>query len=122
VVMGFGHRVYKDGDVRAKLLGELCRTLVRGTAGEPLEELAAEVEAIMLERKRLAPNLDWPAARVYHALALPVKVFTPVFVVARMSGWTAHVIEQVADNRLIRPLSLYTGAAPRAYRPLADRG
>jgi citrate synthase len=122
VVMGFGHRVYKDGDVRAKLLGELCRALVSGTAGEPLEELAAEVEAIMRERKRLAPNLDWPAARVYHALGLPVKVFTPVFVVARMSGWTAHVIEQVGDNRLIRPLSLYIGPAPRPYRPLADRG
>ena len=92
VVMGFGHRVYKDGDVRAKLLGELCRDLVRGTPGEPLEALAAEVEAIMLDRKQLKPNLDWPAARVYYALDLPVKVFTPIFVVARMSGWTAHVI------------------------------
>jgi citrate synthase len=75
----------------------------------------------MLERKQLKPNLDWPAARVYHALGLPVKVFTPIFVVARMSGWTAHVIEQVGDNRLIRPLSLYSGRAPRDYRPLAAR-
>ena len=122
VVMGFGHRVYKDGDVRATLLGEMCRTLVEGTAGEPLENLAAEVEAIMLERKQLKPNLDWPAARVYHALGLPLKVFTPIFVVARMSGWTAHVSEQVGDNRLIRPLSLYSGAAPRDYVPLAARG
>ncbi|MFM7137828.1 MAG: citrate/2-methylcitrate synthase [Planctomycetota bacterium] len=121
VVMGFGHRVYKDGDVRAKLLGELCHALVRGTASEPIEELAAEVEGIMLERKQLKPNLDWPAARVYHALGLPVKVFTPIFVVARMSGWTAHVIEQVGDNRLIRPLSLYVGPAPRDYSPLPAR-
>jgi citrate synthase len=121
VVMGFGHRVYKDGDVRAKLLGEMCRELVRGTAGELIETLAAEVEGIMLERKQLKPNLDWPAARVYHALGLPVKVFTPIFVVARMSGWTAHVIEQVGDNRLIRPLSLYVGPAPREYSPLAAR-
>ena len=121
VVMGFGHRVYKDGDVRAKLLGEMCRELVRGTAGEPIETLAAEVEGIMLERKQLKPNLDWPAARVYHALGLPVPVFTPIFVVARMSGWTAHIIEQITDNRLIRPLSLYCGPAPREYQPIAGR-
>jgi len=121
VIMGFGHRVYKDGDVRAKLLGELCRALVAGTEGEAIEQLAAEVEGIMLERKKLKPNLDWPAARVYHALGLPVKVFTPIFVVARMSGWTAHVIEQIGDNRLIRPLSRYVGPAPRDYRPLSER-
>jgi len=122
VVMGFGHRVYKDGDVRATLLGRLCREMVRGTEGERLEELAARVERIMLDRKRLKPNLDWPAARVYHALGLPVKVFTPIFVVARMSGWTAHCIEQIGDNRLIRPLSAYGGPPPRDYLPLSSRG
>jgi citrate synthase len=121
VVMGFGHRVYKDGDVRAKLLGRLCRDMVRGTEGEQLEELADRVERIMLDRKALKPNLDWPAARVYHALGLPVKVFTPIFVVARMSGWTAHVIEQIGDNRLIRPMSLYCGPAPRDYVPVSSR-
>ncbi len=121
VVMGFGHRVYKDGDVRAKLLGTMCRELVQGTPGEPLEALAAEVEKLMLDRKGLKPNLDWPAARVYHALSLPVKVFTPIFVVARVSGWAAHVIEQAGDNRLIRPLSLYTGHPPRDYAPLPTR-
>lgn len=122
VVMGFGHRVYKDGDVRARLLGRLCREMVRGTEGERLEELAAAVERIMLDRKRLQPNLDWPAARVYHALGLPVQVFTPIFVVARMSGWTAHCIEQIGDNRLIRPLSAYVGQPPRDYVPAAARG
>ena len=121
VVMGFGHRVYKDGDVRAKLLGRMCRDLARGTAAEPLEDLADRVERLMLDHKGLKPNLDWPAARVYHALGLPVSVFTPIFVVARMSGWTAHIIEQIGDNRLIRPLSLYCGAPPRDYRPLAHR-
>lgn len=121
VVMGFGHRVYKDGDVRAKLLGALCRNMVRGSDGEPLEALAATVERLMLERKGLKPNLDWPAARVYHALGLPVKVFTPIFVVARMSGWTAHVVEQIGDNRLIRPLSQYCGPAPREHVPLDAR-
>ena len=121
VVMGFGHRVYKDGDVRAKLLGEMCTELVRGTPGEPIEKLAAEVEGIMLERKQLKPNLDWPAARVYHALSLPIRVFTPIFVVARMSGWTAHIIEQVGDNRLIRPMSIYSGPPPREYVPITSR-
>jgi citrate synthase len=122
VVMGFGHRVYKDGDVRATLLGRLCRDMVRDTEAARLEELAAQVERMMLDRKRLKPNLDWPAARVYHALGLPVKVFTPIFVVARMSGWTAHCIEQIGDNRLIRPLSAYIGPPPRDYRPLSSRG
>jgi citrate synthase len=75
----------------------------------------------MLDRKGLKPNLDWPAARVYHALTLPVKVFTPIFVVARVSGWTAHVIEQMGDNRLIRPLSMYAGHPPRDYVPLPAR-
>ncbi|NBV47055.1 MAG: citrate synthase [Planctomycetia bacterium] len=115
VVMGFGHRVYKDGDVRAKLLADLCRDLVRGTPDEGLEGLAGRVEQIMLDRKGLRPN------RVYHALGLPVKVFTPIFAVARMSGWTAHIIEQIGDNRLIRPLSLYSGPPPRTYQPLASR-
>ena len=122
VVMGFGHRVYKDGDVRAKLLGSMCRELVRGTEGDALEDLADRVERIMLEKKALKPNLDWPAARVYHALGLPVKVFTPIFVVARMSGWTAHVIEQIGDNRIIRPLSIYSGTAARDYVPVDARG
>jgi citrate synthase len=121
VVMGFGHRVYKDGDVRAKLLGRMCREMVRGTEGEEIEDLAERVERLMLDAKGLKPNLDWPAARVYHALGLPVPVFTPIFVVARMSGWTAHIIEQIGDNRLIRPLSLYTGPAARDYQPLTDR-
>jgi citrate synthase len=122
VVMGFGHRVYKDGDVRAKLLGSMCREMVRGTEGDALEDLADRVERIMLEKKALKPNLDWPAARVYHALGLPVKVFTPIFVVARMSGWTAHVIEQIGDNRIIRPLSIYSGTAAREYVPVNARG
>jgi citrate synthase len=121
VVMGFGHRVYKDGDVRAVLLGRLCRDMVRGTPAEQLERLADTVERIMLERKSLKPNLDWPAARIYHALGLPIQVFTPIFVVARMSGWTAHIIEQIGDNRLIRPMSLYCGSPPRSYSPPAER-
>jgi 2-methylcitrate synthase len=108
--------------VRAKLLGRLCHDMVAGdAAAEALEGLAARIESLMMHHKKLRPNLDWPAARVYHALGLPIRVFTPIFVVARMSGWTAHIIEQVGDNRLIRPMSLYTGPAPRDYRPLTSR-
>ena len=121
VVMGFGHRVYKDGDVRATLLGDICRRMVAGTPAAGLEDLAGRVEQLMLKAKGLKPNLDWPAARIYHALGLPIRVFTPIFVVARMSGWTAHIIEQVGDNRLIRPLSLYCGEAPRPYTPASGR-
>jgi citrate synthase len=121
VVMGFGHRVYKDGDVRARLLGRMCRRLVAGTSGEALEDLADTVERHVFERKGLRPNLDWPAARVYHALGLPMSVFTPIFVVARTAGWTAHVIEQIGDNRIIRPLSQYCGPAPREWKPAAER-
>ena len=101
--------------------GALCRDLVRGTDNAAIEDLAERVERLMLAAKGLRPNLDWPAARVYHALGLPVQVFTPIFVVARMSGWTAHIIEQIGDNRLIRPLSIYNGPAAREYRPLAAR-
>jgi citrate synthase len=99
----------------------MCRALAAGTPAEALEDLADRIERIMVEKKGLRPNLDWPAARVYHALGLPVSVFTPIFVVARMSGWTAHVIEQVGDNRLIRPLSLYCGVPPRDYVPASAR-
>lgn len=125
VVMGFGHRVYKQGDVRAALLADICRRLIRengvAQSHQQLEQLADRLEDLMLQQKGLKPNLDWPAARVYHALGLPISVFTPIFVVARMSGWTAHIVEQMADNRLIRPLSDYCGAAPRAYPQLAER-
>lgn len=121
VVMGFGHRVYKDGDERARLLGTLCRSLAESEDGRRLEEMADIVEAEMLRVKGLRPNLDWPAARVYHALGLPVRVFTPLFVVARTAGWTAHMMEQMADNRLIRPSAAYTGPEPRVYRPLVER-
>jgi len=125
VVMGFGHRVYKHGDVRARLLADACRQLIR-SEGIPeshrqLEQLAHAVETQMLAQKGLKPNLDWPAARVYHALGLPIRVFTPIFVVARMSGWTAHIVEQMTDNRLIRPLSEYSGPEPRPYPNLAQR-
>ena len=125
VVMGFGHRVYKTGDIRADLLGDACHRLIYSDSSfEPhqkLEKLALKLEQLMLEKKGLRPNLDWPAARIYHALGLPINLFTPLFVVARVSGWTSHIIEQMGNNRLIRPLAKYIGPSPRPYVALRDR-
>ncbi len=125
VVMGFGHRVYKTGDIRANLLGDACHHLIHSDPSfEPhdkLEKLAHQLEQLMIEKKGLHPNLDWPAARVYHALGLPINLFTPLFVVARVSGWTAHIIEQMGTSRLIRPLAQYVGPSPRPYVAIKDR-
>ena len=125
VVMGFGHRVYKTGDIRADLLGDACHRLIYSDssfeAHHKLEKLALKLEQLMLEKKGLRPNLDWPAARIYHALGLPINLFTPLFVVARVSGWTSHIIEQMGNNRLIRPLAKYIGPSPRPYVALRDR-
>ena len=125
VVMGFGHRVYKTGDIRANLLSDACHRLIHSDSSfEPhrkLEKLARQLEQLMLEKKGLHPNLDWPAARVYHALGLPINLFTPLFVIARVSGWTSHIIEQMGNNRLIRPLAQYVGSSPRPYVAIKDR-
>ncbi|MEO1993304.1 MAG: citrate/2-methylcitrate synthase, partial [Pirellulales bacterium] len=125
VVMGFGHRVYKTGDIRAALLGDACHRLIYSDSTyekhQKLEKLAYKLEQLMLEKKELRPNLDWPAARIYHALGLPINLFTPLFVVARVSGWTSHIIEQMGNNRLIRPLAKYVGQAPRPYVSMEDR-
>lgn len=125
VVMGFGHRVYKTGDIRAALLGDACHRLIHSDSTyekhQKLEKLAYKLEQLMLEKKELRPNLDWPAARIYHALGLPINLFTPLFVVARVSGWTSHIIEQMGNNRLIRPLAKYVGQGPRPYVSIEDR-
>ncbi len=125
VIMGFGHRVYKTGDIRAALLGDACHRLIYSDSTyekhQKLEKLAYKLEQLMLEKKELRPNLDWPAARIYHALGLPINLFTPLFVVARVSGWTSHIIEQMGNNRLIRPLAKYVGQAPRPYVSIEDR-
>ena len=125
VIMGFGHRIYKTGDIRAALLGDACHRLIYSDSTyekhQKLEKLAYKLEQLMLEKKELRPNLDWPAARIYHALGLPINLFTPLFVVARVSGWTSHIIEQMGNNRLIRPLAKYVGQAPRPYVSIEDR-
>jgi len=120
-IMGFGHRVYKTGDPRAEYLKPLCRQLAAETGNTDLETIADTIENIVRGEKKLPPNLDWPSARLYYYLALPVDLYTPLFVVSRVVGWSAHVIEQHDNNRIIRPRSRYTGAAPRSWIDIADR-
>ena len=120
-IMGFGHRVYKDGDPRAAYLKPLCAELAAEVGKTDMEEMADVIERIVREEKKLPPNADWPSARLYHYLNLEVDLFTPLFVVSRVAGWSAHVIEQLDNNRLIRPRSRYTGAERRPWVALESR-
>jgi 2-methylcitrate synthase/citrate synthase II len=120
-IMGFGHRVYKSGDPRAVYLKKLCGELARETGHEDMERTAEVIETVVRQEKGLPPNLDWPSARLYHYLGLPIELYTPLFVISRVTGWSAHVIEQLDNNRLIRPRSRYTGPARRPLVPLAER-
>jgi citrate synthase len=126
-IMGFGHRVYKAGDVRAGILKTYARAAAE-VADSPSnsllkwEDTADIIERVMAAEKNMFPNLDWPAGRLYHAMNLEIPLYTPIFAMARISGWAAHVIEQLDNNRLIRPRALYKGPAARSVKPLAERG
>lgn len=114
-VMGFGHRVYREGDPRADFLKPYCREVAEITGNMRWEETADAVEAAMAEAKGLRPNLDWPTARLYYYLGLPVELYTPLFVASRAAGWCAHIIEQYEQNRLIRPRARYIGPETRRW-------
>jgi 2-methylcitrate synthase/citrate synthase II len=120
-IMGFGHRVYKTGDPRAAFLHGLCRELAAETGHEDMEAMADTIETVVRTEKKLPPNLDWPSARLYHYMGLAVDLYTPLFVVSRVVGWSAHVIEQLDNNRLIRPRANYTGPPLRAWSPIEKR-
>jgi citrate synthase len=118
-IMGFGHRVYKTEDPRATHLRRMSEEL---SADDPTYyRMSKEMEEVVFETKGLYPNVDFYAASVYHYLGIPTDLFTPVFSVSRMSGWTAHVIEQHADNRLIRPDSEYIGRRDQKWKPIDER-
>jgi citrate synthase len=120
-LMGFGHRVYKTEDPRATHLRKMSEELGELTGDALYYEMSRRMEQAVLESKGLYPNVDFFAASVYHALGIPHDLFTPVFAISRMSGWTAHVIEQQEDNRLIRPDSEYTGPRDQRWVPIAER-
>ncbi|MFN9131469.1 MAG: citrate/2-methylcitrate synthase, partial [Phycisphaerales bacterium] len=121
-LMGFCHRVYKNGDHRAGILHKLGRDMaskLEGTfGGIPAPrwfDLGEQVQKIMLTKKNIHPNVDFPCGMTYFIMGIPVPQYTPIFVAARITGWSAHIIEQHSDNRLIRPLSIYTGEAERKW-------
>ncbi len=116
-LMGFGHRVYKNGDHRAPILNKLGRSLAQKLGKDWLRwfEIGDEVEAIMLRDKKIHPNVDFPCGMTYFTMGIPVPQYTPIFVASRITGWCSHVMEQHANNRIIRPLSLYTGPGPRKW-------
>ena len=121
-IMGFGHRVYKAGDVRAKVLKDYAHKAAEAAGETKWEATAHVIEGVLEKEKHLFPNLDWPAGRLYHALGLEIPLYTPFFVSSRITGWCAHIIEQLGHNRLIRPRSRYTGPDGRRVVPLAERG
>ncbi|HYI43931.1 MAG TPA: citrate/2-methylcitrate synthase [Actinomycetota bacterium] len=120
-VMGFGHRVYKTEDPRATHLRKMAKELA-GKTGDPSNfDISQEIERAVMEEKGIYPNVDFYAASVYGYLQIPTDLFTPVFACSRVSGWTAHVREQYADNRLIRPDHEYVGPEARKWVPLSQR-
>ena len=120
-IMGFGHRVYKEGDPRAKYLRPLVVHLAKETGHDDMERTAETIERVLLAEKNLMPNVDWPTARLYHYLDLPKELYTPLFVVSRVAGWSAHVIEMLQHGRLLRPMAKYIGAPQRNWIPIEKR-
>lgn len=120
-VMGFGHRVYKEGDPRAHILKKMSERLTRKVGRPELYEMSAELEEKMAARKGLIPNVDFYSATVYDSLGIPVDLFTPVFAASRISGWCAHVLEQYENNRIYRPRGRYVGPRDLHYAPIEKR-
>ena len=116
--MGFGHRVLKKGDSRSDIIKRYASELGERKNDRKWFDLSSRIEEIMRKEKGLYPNLDFYSASAYYLLGLPVQLDTPLFVCSRISGWTAHVIEQHDHNRLIRPRCLYTGPRGLTYLPL----
>ncbi len=120
-IMGFGHRVYKTLDPRAAILREMVEDLSEETAQRELYELSSTIMSIMEQEKKLYPNVDFFSASVYYMLGIDIDLYTPIFALSRTSGWTAHLLEQWVDNRLIRPRAEYIGPRGRTVQPLAGR-
>ncbi|MGH9525757.1 MAG: citrate/2-methylcitrate synthase, partial [Terriglobales bacterium] len=121
-ISGFGHRVYRTEDPRATHLRRMSEELGQRNGNNRLFEVSRRIEEYMRTEKGLNANVDFYSASMYYDLGIPVDLYTPIFSMARMAGWTAHILEQYADNRLIRPRAEYTGSkVPQTYVPLDQR-
>jgi len=120
-VMGFGHRVYKSGDSRVPTMDKYGRMVAKLKGETKWHEISDKLKDVMVREKNIHPNLDFPAGPAYYLMGFEIDMFTPIFVMARTAGWSAHVFEQAAANRIIRPLTKYTGHAQRPVKGLAQR-
>ena len=121
VVMGFGHRVYKSGDSRVPTMREYFGKVAKIKKDKKFEKIYDIVEKVMIERKNIHPNVDYPTGPTYHLMGFDTDFFTPIFVISRITGWAAHIFEQHADNKLIRPLASYNGNKHRKVMELNKR-
>jgi 2-methylcitrate synthase len=121
VVMGFGHRVYKSGDSRVPTMREYFGKVAKIKKDKKFEKIYDIVEKVMIERKDIHPNVDYPTGPTYHLMGFDTDFFTPIFVISRITGWSAHIIEQHAANKLIRPLASYKGSQHRKVIQLDQR-